>query len=101
VRRGKGNLSAAAASISSDGHGSIWFWVEVDPGHHDYLVHYSGGHWSEVTNPRPAGAFSVQTNVITAIPGTRSLWAADFASVPIPVGNNPGGTRGLILKYGA
>jgi hypothetical protein len=91
-----------AFSIASDGHGGIWFWAEVDPGHHDYLIHdSSGGHWSEVTDPRPAIAFSVQTDDITAIPGTHSLWAAGIASVPIPIGNNPGGTEGLILKYGA
>jgi hypothetical protein len=89
-----------AFSISSDGHGGIWFWDEVDPGHHDYLVHYNGGHWSEVTVPRPAKAFSAQIYGVTAIPGTTSLWADGIASVPIPVGNNPGGTEGLILKYG-
>ena len=90
-----------AFSIASDGHGGIWFWAERDPGHHDYLIHDSAsGHWSRVTDPRPAGAFSVQTDTITAIPGSASLWAAGFASVPIPIGGNPGGTKGLILKYG-
>jgi hypothetical protein len=91
-----------AFSISPDGNGGVWFWNEVDPGHHDYLVHdTAGGHWSEVTMPRPANAFSAQVGSITPIPGTGSLWASGIASVPIPVGGNPGGTEGLILKYGA
>jgi hypothetical protein len=91
-----------AFSIDSDGHGGVWFWTEVDPGHHDYLIHdSSSGHWSEVTLPRPANAFSAQVSGFTAIPGTTSLWADGIASVPIPVGGNPGGTEGLILKYGA
>jgi len=90
-----------AFSAASDGHGGIWFWAEADPGHHDFLIHDSGGHWSEVTDPRPAGAFSVQTDAITPIPGTASLWASGIASSPIPIGDNPGGTEGLILKYGA
>ncbi len=89
-------------SISSDGHGGIWLWDEVDPGHHDFMVHdSSAGDWSKVTMPRPANAFSAQADAITPIPGTSSLWASGIASVPIPVGNNPGGTEGLILKYGA
>lgn len=89
-------------SISPDGQGGIWFWDEVDPGHHDYLVHDSGsGHWSEVTMPRPGNAFSAQIGAITPIPGTRSLWAGGIASVPIPTGGNPGGTEGLILHYTA
>jgi hypothetical protein len=91
-----------AFTISPDGQGGIWLWNEVDPGHHDYLVHdTSAGHWSEVTAPRPAGAFSVQIGSIEPIPGTTSLWASGIASVPIPTGGNPGGTEGLILKYGA
>ena len=91
-----------AFTISPDGQGGIWLWNEVDPGHHDYLVHdTSAGHWSEVTVPRPAGAFSAQIGSIEPIPGTTSLWASGIASVPIPVGGNPGGTEGLILKYGA
>jgi hypothetical protein len=90
-----------AFSISSDGQGGIWLWNEVDPGHHDYLVHDSStGHWSEVTAPRPANAFSAQIYSIEPIPGTTSLWASGSASVPIPVGHNPGGTEGLILKLG-
>jgi hypothetical protein len=91
-----------AFSIASDGHGGIWLWAEVDPGHHDYLIHASSsGQWSEVTMPRPAGAFSGQVYSIEPIPGTTSLWAGGIASVPIPVGGNPGGTEGLILKYGS
>lgn len=91
-----------AFTISPDGQGGIWAWDEVDPGHHDYLVHDSAsGHWSEVTMPRPAGAFSAQIYSITPIPGTTSLWAGGVASVPIPVGGNPGGTEGLILTYTA
>jgi hypothetical protein len=91
-----------AFSISPDGQGGIVLWDEVDPGHHDYLVHASAsGHWSEVTVPRPADAFSAQIYSIEPIPGTTSLWASGIASVPIPVGGNPGGTEGLILKYGA
>jgi hypothetical protein len=91
-----------AFTLSSDGHGGIWLWDEVDPGHHDYLIHDSGsGHWSRVTVPRPANAFSAQIYSIEPIPGTTSLWASGIASVPIPVGGNPGGTEGLILKFGA
>ena len=91
-----------AFSVSPDGQGGIWLWDEVDPGHHDFLVHdSSSGHWSEVKMPRPAGAFSAQIGSFEPIPGTRSVWASGIASVPIPVGNNPGGTEGLILKYGA
>ncbi len=91
-----------AFSVSSDGRGGIWLWDEVDPGHHDYLVHdTSAGHWSEVKMPRPADAFSGQIGSFTPIPGTKSLWADGGASVPIPTGGNPGGTEGLILKYGA
>ena len=91
-----------AFSISPDGRGGIWLWNEVDPGHHDYLVHdSSSGHWSEVTMPRPADAFSAQIGSIEPIPGTTSLWASGIASVAIPTGGNPGGTEGLILKYGA
>ncbi len=91
-----------AFTISPDGQGGIWLWDEVDPGHHDYLIHdSSGGHWSEVTMPRPANAFSAQIYSIEPIPGTTSLWASGIASVPVPVGGNPGGTEGLILKYGA
>ena len=91
-----------AFSVSSDGRGGIWLWDEVDPGYHDYLVHdTSKGQWSEVKVPRPADAFSAQIGSIEAIPGTASLWASGIASVPIPVGGNPGGTEGLILKYGA
>jgi hypothetical protein len=90
-----------AFSVSSDGRGGIWLWDEVDPGHHDYLVHDSSkGQWSEVKVPRPADAFSAQIGSIEAIPGTTSLWASGIANVPIPVGGNPGGTEGLILKYG-
>ena len=90
-----------AFSISPDGHAGIWLWDEVDPGHHDYLVHdSSSGHWSEVKMPRPSVAFSGQVYEFTPIPGTSSLWAAGIASVPIPIGANPGGTEGLILKYG-
>lgn len=91
-----------AFTISPDGQGGIWLWDEVDPGHHDYLIHdTSAGHWSEVTMPRPAIAFSAQVYSIEPIPGTTSLWADGIASVPIPTGGNPGGTEGLILKYGA
>jgi hypothetical protein len=90
-----------AFSISPDGQGGIWLWDEVDPGHHDYLVHdSSSGHWSEVKMPRPAGAFSAEIGSFEPIPGTTSVWASGFASVPIPIGNNPGGTEGLILKLG-
>jgi hypothetical protein len=91
-----------AFTISPDGQGGIWLWDEVDPGHHDYLVHdTTAGHWSQVKMPRPAGAFSGQVYAFTPIPGTTSLWADGIASVPIPTGGNPGGTEGLILKYGA
>jgi hypothetical protein len=91
-----------AFTLSPDGQGGIWLWDEVDPGHHDFLVHDSGaGHWSEVKMPRPANAFSGQIYAFTPIPGTKSIWADGIASVPIPVGNNPGGTEGLILKLGA
>ena len=91
-----------AFTLSPDGQGGIWLWDEVDPGHHDFLVHDSGaGHWSEVKMPRPANAFSGQIYEFTPIPGTRSIWADGIASVPIPVGGNPGGTEGLILKFGA
>ena len=90
-----------AFTISPDGQGGIWLWDEVDPGHHDYLVHdSSAGHWSEVTAPRPADAFSTQIYSIEPIPGTTSLWADGIASVPIQAGGNPGGTEGLILEYG-
>jgi hypothetical protein len=91
-----------AFSISPDGQGGIWLWDEVDPGHHDYLIHDSGsGHWSEVTMPRPAKAFSAEISSFEPIPGTSSVWASGIASVPVPVGGNPGGTEGLILRYGA
>jgi hypothetical protein len=87
--------------IFPDGRGGIWLWDEVDPGHHDYLIHDSNGHWSRDTMPRPANAFSASVGSITPIPGTSSLWAGGAASVPIPVGGNPGGTEGLILRYTA
>ena len=89
-----------AYSIGSDGQGGIWLWAEVDPGHHDYLIHYLNGRWTEGTDPRPGNAFSTQIYGVTPIPGTTSLWADGIASVPIPVGGKPGGTEGLILKWG-
>ena len=94
---GKSWLTAASpadidGSIAPDGHGGLWAnGIDVNPGGFWLLYHLGAGHWT-TENP-PAGVDNHAPEILTWIPGTRSLWATDSAF-------SPKGYDGVILKYG-
>ena len=62
-----------------------------------YLDHYNGGHWTRVAVPNEPKNQS-QLSAMTAIPGTRSVWAT---GMELPTSDHgTGSSQGIILKYG-
>ncbi len=76
---------SASYSPASDGHGGLWLtWQTYDP-QQSYLVHYSGGRWTQQVAPGTSTVIAA----LASIPGTTSVWAAGSSG------------PGVILKYGS
>jgi hypothetical protein len=78
-------------SLTPDGAGGLWAdGIDINPGGFWYFYHLTRGRWSQST---PPGADIHSPEILTQIPGTRSVWAT---------GSSFGakGYFGVILKYG-
>ncbi len=78
-------------SLAPDGSGGLWAdGIDINPGGFWLFYHLVAGHWIQVT---PPGVFTHAPEVLTSIPGTRSLWATGSAI-------SASGNYGVLLKYG-
>ena len=96
-RVGSGNYGTTAETgqaICSDGHGGLWLPVPGADGDLSYLLHYSGGHLTNV----PFSPAKLDLLAISRIPGSTSVLAAGYAHPP----NNPGiNPTAVIAEYGS
>jgi hypothetical protein len=62
---------------ASDGNGGVWAVGDrgSDQNPVTSFYHYGGGHWSHRAIPTKPGLSNL-TDILTSIPGTRSLWAS-------------------------
>jgi hypothetical protein len=81
---------------ASDGSGGVWAVGSHGSGRKPVIsfYHYAGGHWSHRAIPAKPGLSNL-VDVLTSIPGTRSLWASGQL-------NNQNGSIeiGAIMKFG-
>ena len=85
--------------LSGDGAGGIWLsgTQYSKTSYRFYLYHYNGGHWTRLAVPNEPKNRS-QISAMTAIPGTRSVWAT---GMELPTSGQGSGTSlGIVLKYG-
>ncbi len=85
--------------LSGDGAGGFWLSATQysKTSYRFYLDHYNGGHWTRVAVPNEPKNQS-QLSAMTAIPGTRSVWAT---GMELPTSDHgTGSSQGIILKYG-
>ena len=93
---GKAWLTAASpadivGSLVLDGNGGLWAdGIDINPGGFWYFYHLAHGHWSRFI---PPDVVPQSPEILTRIPGTRSVWATGSAF-------NAKGNFGVILKYG-
>jgi hypothetical protein len=78
-------------SLVPDGNGGLWAdGIDINPGGFWYFYHLARGRWTQFT---PPGADIHSPEILTRVPGTRSVWATGSAF-------NAKGYFGVILKYG-
>lgn len=84
-------------SLVPDGNGGLWAdGTGTGPGGSWYIYHLAGRHWTKFT---PPVMFIHSPQVLTWIPGTRSVWATGSNYNPAADYNHKG-YYGVILKYG-
>ena len=90
---------SGAFALSGDGSGGLWLSAAQysKTTYLPYLYHYSGGHWTRSAVPNEPKNQS-QISAMTAIPGTRSVWAAGMEMLTSEHGS--GSSQGIILKDG-
>ena len=78
-------------SLVPDGDGGLWAdGIDINPGGFWYFYHLTRGHWTQIT---PPGVDTHSPEILTQIPGTRSVWATGSSF-------SAKGYFGVILKYG-
>lgn len=86
--------SDIVGSLVPDGHGGLWAdGIDINPGGFWYVYHLADGRWTPFT--LPPVVFDHSPEVLTWIPGTRSVWATGTA-----VDAQGEVDLGVILKYG-
>jgi hypothetical protein len=90
--------SSSVDATASDGSGGLWMIFNGPrPGFTDYFAHLaSGGSWTRTVVPASTGTTVQQASVITAVPGSASVWAAGELIVP---GQGSGGIIGSIWQH--
>jgi hypothetical protein len=96
-RVASGNYGTTAESgqpVCADGHGGLWIPIPGADGEQSYLLHYSGGHLTNV----PFNATELDLLSISQVPGTTSVLAGGYAHPP----NNPGiNPVAVLATYGS
>jgi hypothetical protein len=93
---GKAWLTAASpadivGSLVPDGNGGLWAdGIDINPGGFWYFYHLERGRWTQFT---PPDVDVHSPEILTRIPGTRSVWATGSNF-------NAKGYFGVLLKYG-
>lgn len=89
--------TSSVDDTASDGSGGLWMIFNGPrPGFTDYFAHLaSGGSWTRTVVPATTGTTVQQASVITAVPGSASVWAAGELIVP---GEGSGGIVGSIWQ---
>jgi hypothetical protein len=89
-----GTTGESGQTICSDGHGGLWIPIPGADGEHSYLLHYSGGHLTNV----PFSPTKLDLLSISQVPGSTSVLAGGYAHPP----NNPGiNPVAVIAEYGS
>ncbi|MGD0554833.1 MAG: hypothetical protein ABSA93_07625 [Streptosporangiaceae bacterium] len=85
-----------AHALTYDGHGGLWLTaLSSGASSTEYIVHYTGGRWTQQALPAFTGYAGASVGTLALIPGTESLWGLGGLT---PNGGGIG--ENAIFKYG-